>query len=77
MGLVLGNPVLALGLTRFFDVEVPTLAYEVRLSADGKGLEWIERSASGEKHYDTDPETSWSTRMGVELLSILPIEWLL
>ena len=31
----------------------------------------------GEKHYDTEPETDWSTRMGVELLSILPIEWLL
>ncbi len=68
---------LAQGLTRFFDVEVPMLAYEVHLTADGNSLEWIERSASGEKHYDTDPETSWSTRMGVELLSILPLEWLL
>ena len=77
MGVVLSNPVLAQGLTRFFDVEVPMLAYEVRLAADGKSLEWIERTASGEKRYDTEPETSWSTRMGVDLLSILPIEWLL
>ena len=77
MGLVLSNPVLAQRLTRFFDVEVPMLAYEVRLTPDGNSLEWIERTASGEKHYDTEPETSWSTRMGVELLSILPIEWLL
>ena len=77
MGVVLSNPALAQGLTRFFDVEVPTLAYEVRLAADGNSLEWIERSASGEKQYETDPETSWSTRMGVDLLSILPIEWLL
>jgi len=77
MGVVLGNPVLAQGLTRFFDVEVPMLAYEVRLAVDGKSLEWIERTASGEKRYDADPETSWSTRMGVDLLSILPIEWLL
>jgi putative cardiolipin synthase len=77
MGVVLSNPVLAQGLTQFFDVEVPTLAYEVRLAADGNSLEWIERSASGEKHYQTDPETRWSTRMGVDLLSILPIEWLL
>lgn len=77
MGLVLSNPVLAQGLTRFFDVEVPMLAYEVRLAADGNSLEWIERTASGVKHYDTEPETDWSTRMGVELLSILPIEWLL
>ena len=77
MGLVLSNPVLAQRLTRFFDVEVPMLAYEVRLAADGNSLEWIERTASGEKHYDTQPETDWSTRMGVELMSILPIEWLL
>jgi putative cardiolipin synthase len=77
MGLVLSNPVLAQRLTRFFDVEVPMLAYEVRLAQGGNNLEWIERTASGEKHYDTEPETDWSTRMGVELLSILPIEWLL
>jgi len=77
MGLVLSNAELARGLGRFFDVEVPMLAYEVRLGADGSSLEWIERTPSGEKRYDTEPETKWSTRMGVEVLSILPIEWLL
>jgi len=77
MGVVLSKPVLAQGLTRFFDVEVPMLAYEVRLAPDGKSLEWVERTASGEKRYDTEPETHWSRRMGVWLLSILPIEWLL
>jgi putative cardiolipin synthase len=77
MGVVLSDPVLAQELTRFFDVEVPMLAYEVRLTPDGNSLEWVERTASGEKHYDTEPETDWSTRMGVELMSILPIEWLL
>jgi len=77
MGVVVGNPVLAQGLTRFFDGEVPMLAYEVRLAADGNSLEWIERATSGEKRHDTEPETHWSTRMGVQLLSLLPIEWLL
>jgi putative cardiolipin synthase len=77
MGLVISSPMFAQGLARFFDVEVPMLAYEVRLAPDGSNLEWIERTASGEKLYDTEPETSWSTRMGVEMLSILPIEWLL
>jgi cardiolipin synthase C len=47
------------------------------VTPDGNSLEWIERTASGENHYDTEPETDWSTRMGVDLLSILPIEWLL
>jgi putative cardiolipin synthase len=77
MGLVIGNPVLAQGLTRFFDVEVPMLAYEVRLTADGNSLEWVERTASGEKRYDTEPGTDWPARMRVEMLSILPIDWML
>jgi len=77
MGLVLTSPVLAGGLARFFDVEVPLLAYEVRLVADGSGLEWIERTSAGEKRYDTEPDSSWSARMAVELLSTLPIDWML
>ena len=78
MGLVIDSPVLAQRSGRDSStVEVPMLAYEVRLTPDGDSLEWIERTASGEKRYDTEPETDWSTRMGVELLSILPIEWLL
>ena len=52
-------------------------AYEVRLMPDGRSLEWIEQTSSGEKRYDTDPGTSWFLRRKVDLLSILPIEWLL
>jgi putative cardiolipin synthase len=52
-------------------------AYEVRLAPEGRGLEWIERTASGEKRYDTEPETTWLLRSKVEFMSILPIEWLL
>ncbi len=77
LGLVISSPVLAGRLAHFFDVEVPMLAYEVKLAPDGSSLEWIERTSSGETRYDTEPETSWSTRMSVEFMSILPIEWLL
>ena len=77
MGLVIESATLAQRLAGFFDTEAPMLAYEVRLAPDGGGIYWIERTAAGEKRYDTEPETRWSTRMGVELLSILPIEWLL
>ncbi len=77
MGVVIESPTLAQRLAEFFDTEVPMLAYEVRLAPDGGGIYWIERTAAGEKRHDTEPETAWSTRMGVELLSILPIEWLL
>jgi putative cardiolipin synthase len=77
MGLVIESSVLAQRLAAFFDNEVQTAAYEVRLAQDGSNLEWIERSASGDKRYDTDPGTSWLLRRQVDLLSILPIEWLL
>jgi len=77
MGLVIESPVLAQRLAALFDAEVPMIAYEVRLTPDGGDLVWIERTASGEKRYDTDPETSWFLRRQVDLMSILPIEWLL
>jgi hypothetical protein len=57
---------------------VPQLAYEVRLAPTGDGLIWIERTASGEeKRYDVDPETDGFKRWKVEVLSTLPIDWLL
>jgi putative cardiolipin synthase len=77
MGLVIDSPALAQGLATFFDTGVPIAAYEVRLAQDGRGLEWIEQTTSGEKRFDVDPGTSWFLRRGVDILSILPIEWLL
>ena len=64
-------------LAQVFDEVVPSVAYEVRLAQEGGGLIWIERTASGDVRHDTEPQTNWSLRMKVELLSILPIEWLL
>ena len=77
MGLVIDSPMLAQRLAMTFDTVVPRIAYEVRLAQDGRGLYWIERTAAGEQRFGTEPDTSWSMRMGVEMLSILPIEWLL
>ncbi|HEY3180004.1 MAG TPA: phospholipase D family protein [Casimicrobiaceae bacterium] len=77
MGLVIESPTLAQRLTAFFDTEVPTAAYEVRLAPEGRDLEWIEQTPSGGKRYDTDPGTSWILRRQVDILSMLPIEWLL
>jgi len=77
MGLVIESPQLAQRLGAFFDADVPMLAYEVRLAPDESNLEWIERTASGEKRYDTEPGTSWFLRTRVDVMSILPIEWLL
>ena len=77
MGLVIDSPKLARELAQAFDMIVPMAAYEVRLKPDGHSLEWIERSAAGEVRHDTEPGTTWFQRSKVELLSILPIEWLL
>ena len=77
MGLVIDSPKLAERLAEFFDTVVPFAAYEVRLASDGRSLEWIERTGSEVKRYDTEPETRWLRRLGVDFMSILPIEWLL
>ena len=77
MGLVIDSPTLAQQLAKTFDTTVPTAAYEVRLGTDGDSLEWIERTAAGETRYDTEPGTSWYQRMNVDMLSILPVDWLL
>jgi putative cardiolipin synthase len=77
MGLVLYSPALAQQLSAAFDKEVPLRAYEVRLADDGRSLVWIERTPQGEKLYHTEPNSSLTRRMGVDFLTILPIEWLL
>lgn len=77
MGLVIDHPGLARNLGRMFDEAVPRAAYEVRLGADGRALEWIERTPQGEVVHTTEPGTSTMRRLGVDLMSVLPIEWLL
>ena len=77
MGLVLYSPALAQRLSATFDTEVPLRAYQVRLADDGRSLVWIERTAQGETLYHTEPNTSLTRRMGVDIMTILPIEWLL
>jgi putative cardiolipin synthase len=76
MGLVIASPVLAGRLADFFERSVPLNAYEVRLRADGS-LEWIERTASGETRHETEPGAGWFRRFSVEVLSVLPIDWML
>ena len=77
LGLVVYNPVLARAVGRMFDEVAPTGAYEVRLAADGSTLQWTERTPQGEIVHDTEPGTTAMRRLGVNLMSVLPIEWLL
>ncbi len=77
MGLVIDSPALSQQLAAFFDGTVPKVAYEVRLTPDGQALQWVEWTPSGEVRYDTEPGTSWFLRAKVNVLSVLPIDWLL
>jgi putative cardiolipin synthase len=77
MGVLLGSRTLAQWLGEQFDKTLPLAAYEVTLGEDGRSLVWIERTAGGEVKYTTEPGTTWFQRTGVEMMSILPIEWLL
>ncbi len=57
---------------------VPVLSAGLgQLTADARELEWIERTPSGEKRYDTDPAAGFFRRAWTGLLSTLPIDWLL
>ena len=76
MGLVISSPALAGRLAGLFDEAVPLSAYEVRLRADG-ALEWIERTAEGEKRHESEPGAGWFRRFAVGVLSTLPIDWML
>jgi putative cardiolipin synthase len=77
MGIVIASPTLARRLSEQFDTAIPQYAYEVRLAADGRSLEWIEKEGDREIHHPTEPETGVMERLWSRFLSILPIEWLL
>jgi putative cardiolipin synthase len=77
MGLVIASTPLAQRMADSFDHRVPLLAYEVQLAPDGQHLQWIERTPAGERRYDTEPGTGWWARFKVNVMSVLPIEWLL
>jgi putative cardiolipin synthase len=77
LGLLIDSGSLARSLAAAFDSTIPQVAWEVRLTADGTSLEWIERGPAGEKRHATEPGTSALRRLGVDVMSILPIEWLL
>jgi len=77
MGVVLDSVPLASRLSDLFAQELPRSQYELRLTADGQSVEWVEQTAAGEVIHRTSPETGLLRRAWVRFLSILPIEWLL
>ena len=76
MGLLIDNSILANRLSSFFDTQVASWAYELRL-VRGDHIEWLESTPQGPRVYEHDPRTSFWRRAKVRILSILPIDWLL
>lgn len=77
IGVVIESAALASQLADVFDEQLGRVAYELRLGADGDGIEWIERTADGEVRHTSAPETGMLRRLWVGFLALLPIEWLL
>jgi putative cardiolipin synthase len=77
MGLVLDSATLASKLSDLFAQGIPRTQYEVRLAADGQGVEWVEQSPTGPVIYRASPETGAMRRAWIRFLSVLPIDWLL
>jgi putative cardiolipin synthase len=76
MGFVIDSPAMARQLAETLDSGLADRAYEVRLAPDGS-LYWIEQTQGAAIRHDTEPGTSFWRRMGVRILSWLPIDWLL
>jgi putative cardiolipin synthase len=59
------------------DRQVLARAYELKLGPEGQ-LRWLERSADGvQTWHEREPGASWWRRGSVQLMSLLPIDWLL
>jgi putative cardiolipin synthase len=76
MGFVIESAQLAGAITGGLDRTLRRAAYEVTLDDNGK-LEWVEHGERGEVRYRNEPKTGFFRRLGVDLLSWLPIEGLL
>ena len=76
MGLVIESAKLGNAIAQMLDQRAELAAYEVRLAGDGS-LEWIETTDDGVVRHSNEPKASLGKRIGVGLLSLLPIEWLL
>ena len=62
LGLLIQSPELTGQLLKLAQIVIDEAAFEVRLSADRKRLEWHLRSAEGEQVFTEEPDTSWWQR---------------
>ena len=77
MGVMIEDPRLADAVSDWVDRAPKTVAYQVILTPDGCGLEWIELTDQGEIRYHNEPKVGFFKRLFVKILGWLPIESML
>jgi putative cardiolipin synthase len=75
MGVLFNCPALARRLPETTERDLDRNAYRVEL--DGQRLIWVTREGDKEVRYHSEPETVLWKRIKVQVISWLPIEWLL
>jgi putative cardiolipin synthase len=75
MGVLFNCPALARRLPETTERDLGRNAYRVEL--DGKRLVWVTREGDKEMRYHSEPETGLWKRIKAQVISWLPIEWLL
>jgi putative cardiolipin synthase len=76
LGFVIDSPVLATAIAQEFAKRIPAMAYRLRLGNDG-AIQWVEEDAGEPRVFHHEPNAGFWRRIGVSILSLLPIEGLL
>ena len=76
LGFLIDSPGLARAVAEAFAKGIPGRAYRVQLN-EAHALRWLEQTDDGPVVHDREPGTSLQLRLGLWVMSLLPIEWLL
>jgi len=77
LGIIIDSPRLAAAMTEIFDKRVPRRSWEVQLNPATGALQWFDAGSSPNQTLSVEPATKWWQRAAVQLLDLLPIDWLL
>ena len=73
IGVVLNSPTLAAAIHNNMDQNIMDYAYKLELNEQNK-IQWIKKEGEQKVIFNTEPKTAWWQRIGLKMLSWLPIE---
>lgn len=77
LGVVMRDSALAGQMQRYLEAQMPRMAWQVSLDADGR-MRWTSVDAAGRPEvHDSEPDTPWYQRGLLRVVAWLPIDWLL